>query len=161
MEFLDSSSEHSFVADFRLIHFISSNMAIQSPIPFREKLNRAFSVSQMMDDGSIRREFRDGMRRRQISDLIMVVSTRAQTPDDLRFWLKSMETASESLKRKVFSAFDRKPESYSIMIGHVWQRLGASSKPDWNECLRVFQAVREFGDQNSNQWLAAAAVRAS
>ena len=161
MELLDESSGQAFITDFRLIHFVSSSLALESPIPFPQRLRRALSIAEMLQLQSMRNEFKDMMQMRPIGDLIMAVSTKVRTPDDLRIWIESLRGARDSLRRKVFSAFDRRHESYSIMIGHVWQQLSASPKADWNDCLRAFNEVREFGKQNKNQWLSAAAVRAS
>jgi hypothetical protein len=161
MELLDESSGQAFITDFRMIHFVSSSLALESPIPFSQRLRRALSVAEMLQLQPMRNEFKDMMQMRPIGDLIMAVSTKVRTADDLRIWIESLRGARESLRRKVFSAFDRRHESYSIMIGHVWQQLSASPKADWNDCLRAFNEVREFGQQNKNQWLSAAAVRAS
>jgi hypothetical protein len=110
IELLDISTGQTYHSDFLLVHFITSNLYLRSPIPFQEKLRRALSVAEMLSTGSVRKEFKDLIRGRLIGDLIMVVSSRMQTPDDLRFWMQLLQRANESLKQKIFQAFDRRHE---------------------------------------------------
>ncbi|MGC2492760.1 hypothetical protein [Candidatus Binatus sp.] len=158
---LEVSTGQPFEVDFRLFHFVASNLVSDSPIPFSEKLSRAFAVATEFRGLSGREDLTALVRKIPIGDLIMTISTKAQTPSDLRYWIESLRLADARLRKNIFAAFDRRPESYSITIGHIWQRMSASSNPDWTECLSAFEAVREFGKQSRNRWLAAAAVRAS
>ena len=159
---LGEEGSEAFADDLRLCHFVLTSLHLGSPMPFSERLARALAVVRMDLDGSITKRLSIGRRPRYpLNAVTMAASVNAKTPADLECWVETLCREGSDVSRLIFKGFDAYTDSYSLLLGHVWQNTNRATTPDWNVCLKAFDATRKLGESVGNASLVAASVRAS
>jgi hypothetical protein len=162
IDLLHGARSEDFADDLRLQHFVSTTFYPESPIPFSERLDRALAVVKMDADGSVSKRLSAGRRPKYgLSSFAMMASVAAKTPADLNYWVTAMRRAGPDVVLRILKAFDAYSDSYSLMLGHVWQHASHVESTDWDVCLKAFDASRKLGVSVGNAWLVAASLRAS
>lgn len=161
MELLRRARSEPLVEDLRLQHFISTCF-YSSELPFSERLARALAVVRADVQGSVSERLKLVRRSRYpLSFAAVAASVTAKSSADLDCWAMALHREAPEVTRQVLKGFDAYGDSYSIMLGHVWQNAGRADSPDWEACLRAFDAVRRVGVTAGNASLVAASTRAS